>query len=97
VSEILNEIGVDMKKVVRGPMKRYINRIIHDGWAKLVFISDKEFQKKFGMKHKTIDFSSHEQLDKFVINLIKKDNLFQHNHAEEYHFLKSFDRAIWLK
>lgn len=60
-------------------------------------ISTEKFDNKFEIKEKTKQFSTHEELDKFVWSLLDKDPKFFQTNKEAWSLLKSFDRAFWLK
>lgn len=49
------------------------------------------------MKYKGRDFKTHQELDEYVLDLLKKDPKFPQNHSNDYALLKSFDRAFWLR
>lgn len=62
-----------------------------------MIISTEKFHKKIGIQEKTVQFSTHKQLDKFVSRLLGKDPRFFETHKEAWSLLKSFDRAFWLR
>lgn len=70
---------------------------------------DESFRKKFKIKDQVIKFTSHQQLDSFILNLIEIDQNFFYKYrlvwimersdysSAETMILKSFDRAFWLR
>jgi hypothetical protein len=52
--------------------------------------------ENFGIK-KSTTFQNHQELDQFVKKLIEKDSNFPLDYPNDYKFLKSFDRALWLR
>jgi hypothetical protein len=72
------------------------------------FEMNEEFRKKFKIKDQVIKFTSHQQLDTFILNLIEIDKHFLQKYgfvefvrtnddSAETMILKSFDRAFWLR
>lgn len=59
---------------------------------------DNVFRDKFGIKEKSIEFKTHQELDTFVNKLMShKTEKFKENYKGDYELLKSFDRAFWLR
>lgn len=92
---ILEAIG--LKITLPEYFSKFLNKIKEKGQSKLEFNPSNEFSKKFGLKEPSIVFSSHSQLDFFVSKLYEIDSNFDWNWKGEYQFLKSFDRAFWMK
>ena len=97
VDSVLKAIGVSKDGLYKGPMAEFLKDMRTKGKCDLVFKMDPAFRKKFNRAESEIVFKSHEQLDIFVTELMEIDDDFQKNYQDEYNFLKSFDRAFWLK
>jgi len=58
---------------------------------------DKVFRENFGLKENSYTFTTHSELDKFVIALESTDSEFKNKFKNDYNLLKSFDRAFWMR
>lgn len=95
VESILEAIGVRL--TLPEAFSNFLQKIKEKGSAKLEFIMNSEFQKKFNIKENSVTFATHTELDKFVEKLKEIDKDFIRNHPDDYLFLKSFDRPFWMK
>jgi hypothetical protein len=88
--------AMEINTVIPKPIKALIDDLQKTGMSELRFEPDLEFQKKFGTKPKTI-FKSHIELDEFMYKLLQVDQDFERNYKDEFIYLKSIDRAYWMK
>jgi hypothetical protein len=95
VESVLEAIGVRLN--LPDALSSFLGKMKEKGSCKLEFAMSKDFQKKFGQKVDSITFFSHAQLDDFVHKLLEVDKNLATNHKGEYLFLKSFDRAYWMR
>lgn len=95
VEEVLKRLKIDVK--FQGPMNIFLNNLKSKGTSDLAFIPSKDFIEKFHLDKKEYIFKDHKTLDEFVQRLIELDDKFQLSYKHEYNFLKSFDRAFWMR
>eukprot|EP01080_Neovahlkampfia_damariscottae_P010063 gene10063-2485_t len=95
IESILNAIGIKIQ--LEGPLGEFLHSIRENGSTKLEFKMDEEFRKKFEIETKSKVFTTHKDLDQFVDHLIDKEPFFEKKYKLEYQFLKSFDRAFWMR
>lgn len=85
------------------PIRHYLQQLRNDGISTMIFKASQEFALQFAMPENPISFTSHKQLDEFVIHLATKcqqlqiTNIATSKYKGEYSLLKSFDRAFWLR
>jgi hypothetical protein len=79
-----------------GPLAKCLKDLRTNGKCKLEFRPEKEFRAKFDIP-KVVTFHTHVELDKFVKQLMQKDFDFPEKEKEVFQFLKSFDRAFWIR
>ena len=64
----------------------------------MIFDASKDFQAKFKLSIKHVQFDTHQELDNFVKKCMETNEIgFEIDFKEEYELLKSFDRAFWLR
>lgn len=99
VMEVANRLGFDLK--FNGYMSKFIQKMRDEGKCELGFEPTKEFCSKFNLKPDNKNyfyrFQTHQQLDRFVNQLVAADMQFRFNYRDEWAILKSFDRAFWLR
>jgi len=95
VDEILSKLGVQAK--FTGPLDAFLKQLKEKGNSDLVFAPTNDFIEKFKLEKKSYQFVDHPSLDKFVQRLMDVDVEFQQKYKDEYAFLKSFDRAFWMR
>lgn len=95
VNDIL--LGIGIKIDFQGPLGSFMKKLKDEGKCKISFEMDTNFREKFGVKEKAVEFKTHQELDNFVIKLLKVDNQFDKNYPDHWKLLKSFDRAFWLR
>ena len=111
ILEMFEELGI--KCDFNGPIKEFINRIGRSGVGDMIFSPSEEFILKFKLnsyqeyrKWKISDtcyhiaFETHEELDNFCYECIKKSKGIMglmDDFRDEYLLLKSFDRAFWMR
>jgi hypothetical protein len=95
VESLLSSMNVKLE--LPEPLTVFLENIKQNGFSKLEFTMNKEFQKKFKQKTSSVCFSKHSELDDFVQSLLLIDFKFMFDHKGEYQFLKSLDRAFWMK
>lgn len=95
VDEILKSINIDIDKVFSGSIGKYMNMLRMGKTSVMEYQIPKEYQSEFKMT--SITFTSHDMLDKFVMDILKIDQKFEENHKKDYALLKAFDRAFWLR
>ncbi|KAL9652858.1 hypothetical protein ABK040_010890 [Willaertia magna] len=83
----------------KGPMGSYLREIRKYGKCSMKFKMSKDFITKFQLPtdKKVKKFTTHKELDLFVIHLLDIDNNFKENYPNEWKLLKSFDRAFWIR
>jgi hypothetical protein len=99
VEELLDSLGVDLKKIYKGATGNYLKKMRSKGECKLRYKIPKEIYEKLKLKknEEKITFLTHKELDDFVIKLIEVEPKFQEDYVDDYNLLKSFDRAFWLR
>lgn len=95
VEAVLNKLEIKIN--FAGPLGEFLKSLKTSGKADLSFKMDNEFRRKFEIEEKAITFKSHIELDNFVNKLVKKECEFSIKHKLEWAFLKSFDRAFWMR
>jgi hypothetical protein len=95
IEAVLNSIGIKLQ--LEGPLGEFLSSIRENGSTKLEFKMNEEFRKKFNIEAKSKVFTTHTDLDKFVDSLIETEPFFEKKYKMEYQFLKSFDRAFWMR
>eukprot|EP01080_Neovahlkampfia_damariscottae_P009178 gene9178-1266_t len=95
VNAILEKL--DVKIELEGPLGSFLKKLRNEGKCKIQFEMDSQFRDYFGIKEKTKEFKTHQELDSFVNELVELDVDFQKNYKDHWALLKSFDRAFWLK
>lgn len=78
-------------------MKDFVEDLRKNGKSDLRYKPSEDVRTKFNISEKSISFKSHVELDKFVAGLLQKDLDFPLKHKAEYQFLKSLDRAMWMR
>lgn len=97
VDTVLDRLQIQTTIHRQSPLGVFMRKLKTKGSCGLSFYpSNKAFAAKFQMDKK-VKFSSHEELDRFVIHLETIDPMFRINHPDEYALLKAFDRAMWTK
>lgn len=95
VEEVLSKIGI--KSNFGGALGIFLKRLKEAGVCEISFSPPPEMREKLSLKEAKYMFETHKQLDEFVHMLIEREPEFQSKYAAEYNFLKSFDRAFWLR
>lgn len=94
VEDVLNAINIKPK--FQGATALFLDKMKNQGKSEMVYeTQNTELIKKFGFDKKV--FTTHEELDKFMIELENKDIDFSSEYREDYELLKCFDRAFWLR
>jgi len=78
-------------------MAEFLKQLREKGGCEMFFPMDADFREKFALKEKRMVFNTHEDLDKFVADLVAKEPDFETVHKAEWAMLKSFDRSFWLR
>eukprot|EP01080_Neovahlkampfia_damariscottae_P009363 gene9363-1574_t len=86
---------LNIKYEPKGILAEYLKIIRNKGKSTPIFSPDDDFKKKF--KTEEIEFKSHKEVDKYVLDLLKIDPDFENSYPDEYKLLKSFDRGFWLR
>jgi len=97
VDDVLTSIGLSRDNLTQGPLGEFLKKLKTKGQSDLVFKMDEKFKKTFNMEESKKKFTTHKDVDEFVKNLISIDPDFERNYRYEWVFLKSIDRAFWLK
>lgn len=94
VEDILNSINIKPK--FEGATALFLEKMRTQGKSEMVYeTKDPELIKKFGFEKKV--FTTHEELDKFMIETERVFEDFELTHKQDYELLKCFDRAFWLR
>jgi hypothetical protein len=94
VEAILASIGVKMQ--VGTYLEEFLKTIREKGSSELYICPSQEMRKQFDVKEKHV-FPTHLALDEFVKKLLFVDTNFANNYSREWDYLKSIDRAFWMK
>lgn len=100
VDELLDALEIKME--FPPCLAEYIAKMRKDGKGELIFeTNDAQLIQKSMIRRKT-KFATHQELDKFVLEMITKNgfisvNQFKEKYPGEIALLKSFDRAFWLR
>lgn len=97
VDDVCNELGLNLDKILQGPLGEYLKSLRTKGQCDLSFHINDEMREKLEIKDKVKKFTTHEELDQFVESCVEKDPQFEENFKEHMLLLKSFDRAFWLR
>lgn len=95
VEVILSALECSTDVIHEGPLGQFLRELRQSGRSRLEFRMDNQFREKYHVTQKSIAFDTHRELDLFVERLKRVDLNFQLR--SEYKFLKSFDRAFWLR
>jgi hypothetical protein len=95
IESILNAIGIKLN--FQGPLAEFLKEIKDHGTTKLEFKITPELREKFKIQEKSKVFETHHDLDEFIHMLFDKDPQFDVHYKYEYAFMKSFDRAFWMR
>ncbi|KAG2374881.1 hypothetical protein C9374_010255 [Naegleria lovaniensis] len=97
VDDVLHNIGLSRDKLSEGPLGEFLKKLKTKGQSDLVFKMSDSFRKAFNLEENKKKFKTHKELDDFVNSLVAIDHSFENNYRYEWLFLKSMDRAFWLK
>nr|CAG4713537.1 unnamed protein product [Naegleria fowleri] len=97
VDDVLQNIGLSRDKLSEGPLGEFLKKLKTKGQSDLVFKMSDSFKKAFNLEENKKKFKTHKELDDFVNSLVAIDHNFENNYRYEWLFLKSMDRAFWLK
>ncbi|KAL9657031.1 hypothetical protein ABK040_014579 [Willaertia magna] len=97
VDDVLHELGISREHLQEGPLGKFLKELKSKGKSDLMYEMDENFRKKFNRDEKSIVFKTHKDLDEFVQQLLLIDTDFDKNYKLDWMFLKSIDRAFWLK
>lgn len=92
---VLEKLGV--KPNFNGALKRYLEDMRKFGVCEMVFRPKKNFRQIFGLEKKSYQFTTHEELDQFVLSLKQKSPTVSIDFPNEMALLKSFDRGFWVR
>lgn len=95
IDSLLNSIGIKLN--FQGPLADFLKNIKDNGSTQLEFRVNQEFKEKFKINEKSKVFQTHQELDEFVHKLFEVDMSFDKKYPHEYAFIKSFDRAFWMR
>eukprot|EP01080_Neovahlkampfia_damariscottae_P005920 gene5920-9750_t len=95
VESLLESINVKLSLPIS--IKNFLEEIKKHGSTKLNFQYSPQFKQKFDLKGTSMTFNTHKELDKFMHSIYEKDAEAMFNFKSEFQFLKSFDRAFWMK
>jgi len=79
------------------PLGEFLTELKDSGRSNLNFKMNEDFMKNFQQKEKLIEFKTHKDLDLFLNNLLKIEPDFKNKYKSHWNFLKSFDRAFWMR
>mmetsp|Transcript_2375 Transcript_2375/g.3452 ORF Transcript_2375/g.3452 Transcript_2375/m.3452 type:complete len:359 (+) Transcript_2375:57-1133(+) len=94
VEDLLKSLGCN-HAIQSLATSNYLKKLREKGKCSLRYKLSPEQQKLLGTTESKIRFESHEDLDQFVNKLKKVDQNFEVH--PDFQFLKSFDRAFWLR
>ncbi|EFC43428.1 predicted protein [Naegleria gruberi] len=97
VDDVLVSIGLSRDSLSQGPLGEFLKKLKTKGQSDLVFKMNEQFRKAFNFAENKKKFTTHRDLDEFVKGLLTIDPDFEKNYRYEWLFLKSMDRAFWLK
>lgn len=95
IESLCSRIGVQLP--TNGPLSSWLNTLRKYGKCELQYKPSDDFKKKYDIQKSKVSFPSHCDLDRFVQQLIAKNPLFPDVDKDVYMFLKSLDRAFWLR
>lgn len=95
VDELCTALNIPLN--FEGPLGEYLNNLRSKGQCELDFPITNEMRVNLEIKESKVRFSTHQELDDFVKDLIVKEPMFKENYPMEWMLLKSFDRAFWLR
>ena len=97
VDDVLVSIGLSRDSLSQGPLGEFLKKLKTKGQSDLIFKMSEPFRKAFNFAEHKKKFTTHRDLDEFVKGLLAIDPDFEKNYRYEWLFLKSMDRAFWLK
>jgi hypothetical protein len=95
VESLLNSFGVQLNLPLS--IKNFLEEIKKNGSTKLNFQYAYNFKQQFDLKGTSMTFNTHSELDKFMQEICEIDPAAIIHWKNEFQFLKSFDRAFWMK
>lgn len=100
IDAVLTKIGI--QPTYEGALDIFMKRMKNEGISELVYETNSSYLKNTCMIKSKTKFSSHKELDLFVINMMKNldfqsKSIFEKNLPGDFSLLKSFDRALWLR
>ena len=95
VESLLESINVKLTLPIS--IKNFLEEIKKNGSTKLNFQYSPQFKQKFDLKGTSMTFNTHLELDQFMVSIYNQDPEAMFNFKSEFQFLKSFDRAFWMK
>lgn len=98
VEAILKKLNLSMPQ--KGAFGNYIKKMREKGLCSMEYSPDKSLRDAINLQE-SYQFKTHEELDIFVHDLIKKCSsqaiIFRHDYTGDEMLLKAFDRAFWLR
>jgi len=93
--ELLKALGIP--HLMDGALAEFLTRMRECGSCESEIVIPDEMKKEIHLKESKKIFTTHKELDEFVLKCLKRDPAFQNNFVCEWMLLKSIDRAFWVR
>lgn len=102
VDDILKSLGINWEPKKGGAFDKFLTSIKKGNIHSAKFFASDEFEKRFKdnkniMNKRRWEFSTHDELDQFCLELQKSCKNIEKEFNEEWTLLKGLDRGFWLK
>ncbi len=95
VEDCLSALGMNLE--FKGELRNFLQKMRTKGTCEMEYEVDAEMRQKCNISEKVKKFSTHMELDEFVIQIQTAFPTFRFQRPNDWTLLKSFDRAFWLR